>query len=73
MAEVNGNTSRVAAGDNNDAVVDRISSSLAYALSNDGLPKTCTIIEKNDEREVYVVGTEHCSKESEEDVALVSR
>ena len=72
MAEENGNTSRAAAGDNNDAAVDRMSSSSADALSNDGLPKTCTIIEKNDEREVYVVGTAHFSKESQEDVALVS-
>lgn len=42
------------------------------ATANHGLPKTCTIIEKNDEREVYVVGTAHFSKESQEDVALVS-
>ena len=73
MAEENGTTSRAAAGDNNDAVVDRMSSSSADDLSNDGLPKTCTIIEKNDELEGYVVGTDHGSKESQEDVALVSR
>ena len=73
MAEMNGNTSRAAAGDNNDAVVDPRRFSSADAISNDGLPKTCTIIEKNDELEVYVVGTDHGSKESQEDVALVSR
>lgn len=36
-----------------------------------GLPKTCTVVEKSDNVEVYVVGTAHFSKESQEDVALV--
>ena len=39
---------------------------------NPELPRTCTVIEKSDEREVYVVGTAHFSRESQEDVSVVS-
>ena len=38
----------------------------------DSLPRTCTIVEKNAEREVYIVGTAHFSRESQEDVGIVS-
>ncbi|XP_067936281.1 traB domain-containing protein-like [Watersipora subatra] len=37
----------------------------------DSLPRTCTIVEKNAEREVYIVGTAHFSRESQEDVGIV--
>lgn len=38
----------------------------------DTLPKTCSVVSKTEEAEVYVVGTAHFSRESQEDVALVS-
>jgi len=37
------------------------------------LPTTCTVLEKNAEKEVYVIGTAHFSRESQEDVAKVAR
>lgn len=36
-----------------------------------GLPSTCTVVEKNSHREVYIVGTAHFSKQSQDDVTLV--